>query len=123
MRTAFFLFVVIVAGTLGEICITQAMKRIGEVHEFSPRAILGVMRRAFTIGKMWLGFALMAVSFFAMLELLSREDVSFIIPASAGSYVAGAFAAEFFLREHISRRRWLGVLLVSAGVALVWAGK
>jgi uncharacterized membrane protein len=122
VRTGFFLFVVVVAGTLGEICITKAMKRIGEVQEFSPRAILRALARAFTTGPMWLGFLLMALSFFAMLELLSREDVSFIIPATAASYVAGAVGAKFLLHERVSRRRWLGVVLVSVGVALVWLG-
>jgi drug/metabolite transporter (DMT)-like permease len=119
----FFLFVVVVAGTLGEICITKAMKRIGEVQEFSPRAILRVLGRAFATGTMWLGFALMALSFFAMLELLSREDVSFVIPATAASYVAGALGAKLLLHEQVSRRRWLGVVLVSVGVAFVWLGK
>jgi drug/metabolite transporter (DMT)-like permease len=123
VRTAFFLFIVVVAGTLGEICITKAMKRIGEVKEFSPRAILQVLGRAFAATVMWLGLALMALSFFAMLELLSREDVSFIVPATAASYVAGAVGAKFLLHEQVSRRRWIGVVLVSVGVALVWLGQ
>jgi len=123
MRTAFFVFLVVTTGTLGEISLTHAMKRIGEVHQFTPMAVLRAMGRAFQQGWMWLAFALMALSFFAMLELLTREDVSFVIPATAASYAVGALGAKFLLHEQVSRTRWLGVLLVSFGVALVWLGK
>jgi len=122
IRTAVFLAVVVFASTGGEIAVTHAMKKIGEVHDFSPRAILGVIGRAFRQGWMWFGFALMAVSFFALLALLSWENVSFVIPATALSYAVGALGAKFLLGERVSWMRWAGVLLVCLGVALVWAG-
>ncbi len=123
MRTIFFLLIVIVAGTLGEIAITHAMKRIGEVTRFTPRAILAVLARAFRQGWMWCGFGLMALSFFAMLALLSWENVSLVIPASAANYIVGAIGAKFLLHEQVSRQRWLGVLLVTGGVVLVFLGR
>ncbi len=123
MRTAVFISFFVLASTLGEIGVTHAMKIIGEVHSFLPRAILDVIGRAFRQGWMWLGFTLMALSFFAMLALLSWEDVSFVIPATAASYAVGTLGAKFLLRETVNRTRWLGVLLVSVGVALVWMGR
>ena len=39
MRTAVILTFVVVTGTGGEICLTHAMKLLGEVHDFRPRAI------------------------------------------------------------------------------------
>jgi drug/metabolite transporter (DMT)-like permease len=122
IRTAFFVGIVIFASTGGEIAATHAMKKLGEVHDFSPRAILGVIGRAFRQGWMWFGFALMTISFFALLALLSWENVSFVIPATALSYAVGALGAKYLLGERISRVRWAGVLLVCIGVALVWAG-
>lgn len=122
MRTAFFLAIVVLAGTGGELAVTHAMKRLGEVHDFRPRAILGVVGRAFRQGWMWFGFALLALSFFALLALLSWADVSFVVPATALSYAVGALGAKFLLGERISSVRWAGVLLVCLGVALVWAG-
>lgn len=122
IRTAVFVAVVVFASTGGEIAVTHAMKRLGEVHDFSPRAILRVIGRAFRQGWMWFGFALMTVSFFALLALLSWENVSFVIPATALSYAAGALGAKYLLGERVSRLRWAGVLLVCFGVALVWAG-
>jgi len=122
MRTALFIAIVVLCGTGGEIAVTHAMKRIGEVHHFSPRAVLRVVGQAFRQGWMWLGFALMTLSFFALLALLSWEDVSFVVPATALSYAVGALGAKFLLGERVNRKRWAGVLLVCLGVALVWAG-
>lgn len=122
MRNALFVAIVVLTGTSGELCMSHAMKQLGEVHVFTPRAIFSVIGRAFRLGWMWLGFGLMALSFFALLALLSWADVSFAVPATALSYVVGALGAKFFLGEHVNRKRWIGVLLVCVGVALVWAG-
>src|SRR5580704_8083898 len=62
-------------------------------------------------------------SVFALLGALSIYDVSFVVPVTALSYVAGAFGGVVFLREHVTLQRWLGVSLVAIGVALVFLGK
>ncbi len=123
MRTALFLAIVVFAGTLGEICVTHAMKRIGELKSFRPGAVLRMLGRAFRSGWVWLGIALMALSFYSFLALLSWAPVSFVIPASALSYVVGTLGAKFILREQVNSTRWAGVLLVCVGVALAWAGE
>jgi drug/metabolite transporter (DMT)-like permease len=61
----------------------------------------------------------MALSFFALLAVLSWADVSIVVPATALSYVAAAFGAKYLLHEDIAPLRWAGVLLVCVGVALV----
>jgi drug/metabolite transporter (DMT)-like permease len=117
------LFALIVfSGTGGELCVSRAMKHIGEVHDFRPSAIIGVILRALRIGWMWAGVTMMAIAFFSLLGALSFLNVSFVVPVTALSYVAGALGAMFFLRERVSSRRWLGVFLVSLGVTLVFLG-
>ena len=118
---ALFLLIV-VAGTGGELCVSRAMKTVGEVSDFRPRAIVRVILRALRVGWMWAGVGLMAVAFFSLLGALSFLNVSFVVPVTALSYVAGALGAVFFLRERVSSRRWLGVFLVSLGVTLVFLG-
>jgi ceramide glucosyltransferase len=99
------------------------MKRIGEVHDFSLRALRVVLVRAFREGWMWLGILLMAISFYSFLALLSWNPVSFVIPALALNYAVGALGAKYLLHEQVSGMRWAGVLMVCAGVALVIAGE
>ena len=123
MREAIFLFIVVVVGTGGELCISRAMKVVGEVHDFRPSAILRFVLRAMRVGWMWIGIALMTVAFFSLLAMLSIENVSFVVPVTALSYAAGALGAMLFLHERISAQRWLGVLIVCIGVTLVWLSK
>jgi drug/metabolite transporter (DMT)-like permease len=119
VREAILFLIIIVAGTGGELCVTRAMKDIGEVHDFRPAALLRFMRRAFLVGWMWIGIAMMTLAFFALLATLSFENVSFVVPVTALSYGAGAVGAMLFLRERISLQRWVGVLIVCAGVTIV----
>jgi drug/metabolite transporter (DMT)-like permease len=113
---------IVVAGTGGELCVSRAMKEVGEVKDFRPQAIARVILRALRVGWMWAGVSLMALAFFSLLGALSFLNVSFVVPVTALSYVAGALGAVFFLRERVSSRRWVGVFLVSLGVTLVFLG-
>jgi multidrug transporter EmrE-like cation transporter len=119
MRLAVFIAIVVLGGTAGDISVSHAMKKIGEVHPLTPVVIARVLGRAFRMGWMWLGIGLMGVAFFSLLALLSWADVSVVVPATALSYVAGALGAKFLLHEKVAPVRWAGVLLVCLGVALI----
>jgi drug/metabolite transporter (DMT)-like permease len=123
MREAILLFFVVAAGTGGELCVTRAMKRVGEVTDFRPLAVMRVIFRAMKVAWMWVGLGMMTLAFFSLLAMLSIENVSFVVPVTALSYAAGALGGVVFLGERVSRRRWAGVLLVCIGVTLVWLGK
>jgi ceramide glucosyltransferase len=121
MRTASILLFVVVTGTGGEICLTHAMKLLGEVHDFHPRAILSFVLRSLRVGWLWLAVVLMAASFFSFLAMLSWFPVSFVVPATSLAYVAGAFGAKLFLGEQLNRTRWAGIALICLGVGMAWA--
>jgi hypothetical protein len=110
---------IIGAGTAGDLCIARAMRSVGAVTDFRPPALARVAGRVARIGWMWAGFGLMAVAFFALLAVLSFENVSFVVPVTALSYVAGAIGGALFLGERVGVQRSVGVLLVCVGVTLV----
>jgi drug/metabolite transporter (DMT)-like permease len=72
---------------------------------------------------MWFGLALMGIGFFAMLAMLSLENVSFVVPMTALTFAAGAYGGSLFLGERVTPLRWAGILLVCLGVVLVVQGK
>jgi drug/metabolite transporter (DMT)-like permease len=120
----FVLYLLIVgAGTGGELCVSRAMKTVGEVKDFRPASLLRVIGRALRVPWMWAGLSLMATAFFSLLAVLSRENVSLVVPVTALSYGAGALGGKFFLGERVTPRRWAGVLLVCIGVAVVFLGQ
>ena len=121
-QTAFFIAIVVLAGTGGEMAASHAMKQVGEVRRFDPRNVLSALGRALKLPWMWAGVALMAAAFFSFLGVLSWADVSFVVPVTASNYMVGALGAKFLLGERVTRMRWAGVLLVCAGVALACVG-
>ena len=123
MREVILYILIIGAGTGGELCVTRAMKAVGEVSDFRPAALVNVLLRALRVSWMWLGVGLMAAAFFSLLALLSIENVSLVVPVTALSYGAGALGGKFFLGEQVTPRRWAGILLVCIGVTLVIMGR
>ena len=119
MLTVLLLVVLICGSTGGEIAITQGSKKTGEPKRLRPREVLAFLARAVCNGWFWLGIPLMAASFFALLILFSWHPLSFVIPISALSYVVGALGAKYILKEEVNTARWIGVILVCAGVVLV----
>ena len=122
IRVGVFLGFLIFGSTAGEIAITRGMKATGEPARMRPREVLRFLGKALRNGWFWTGVPLMAFSFYALLVLLSWQPISFVIPASALSYVVGTIGAKYILGEEVSVERWIGVVLVCAGVALVALG-
>jgi drug/metabolite transporter (DMT)-like permease len=122
LRTAVVLAITVLANTGGEIAVTRAMKDFGEVKNFRVAALLTLFGQVFRSGWMWLAIGLLTLGFFSLLTVLSWADVSFVIPATALSYVVGGLGAKFLLGERLTAARWGGIVLVALGVALVCAG-
>jgi drug/metabolite transporter (DMT)-like permease len=123
MLQAILFLLIVVAGTGGELCISRSMKSIGEIHDFRPRSLIQFVRAALRLRWTQAGVALMALGFFSLVVVLSFDEVSFVVPFTALSYVAGALGARVFLGERISRHRWLGIATVALGVTIVWWSK
>jgi len=105
--------------TVGDVMNTAGMKRLGPVDDFSLRSLLhmiwGVLRNPLVLG----GLAALAISFFALLSLLSIATVSFAVPATAASYLLETLLAKYILKEDVRWRRWGAATLVALGVALL----
>lgn len=117
-RTLGLLWVVIVLSVVGDLSVKQGMRKAGEIH-FRFRDLLHWQWRVMTGGWVLLGIVAMACSFFALLVLLSAASASSVIPATAGTFVLDTLGAKLLLKERISRMRWAGAALVTAGVALI----
>src|ERR1700685_4667061 len=94
------------------------MKRIGEVKDFSPRALFRVGIQVVRSPLFWSGILLAAIAFFSFLALLSWAPVSFVVPATALGYVVGTVAARFALNETVDLTRWIGEVMLCVGVAV-----
>jgi len=112
---------VVVASTVGDVLQSRAMKEIGDLslvrHSHGTWAVI---RTVITNARFMIGLAFMALGFFSLLITLSWGDVSIVGPASASlTFLANALVAHIYLKENVDRRRWMAVLCVAGGVALL----
>jgi transporter family protein len=111
--------IIAIANTIGDVLNTAGMKRQGEVEDLSPRTLLRMVARIFRNPLVLGGLGTLAVSFFALLSLLSISNVSFAVPATACSYLFETLLAKYILKEDVRLRRWAAAILVAVGVALL----
>lgn len=112
---------IVLASSAGDVLLSSAMKRIGDLDELRARSgLLVVIGRIFAEQRFLMGLLCMAVGFFSLLTALSWGDASLVAPASASlTFITSAALAKIFLKENVDRRRWMSALLVCVGVVLL----
>ena len=117
--TWIFVLALVTADSAGNVLLTRGMKQVGEIDTLGTRHLLHIAGRALVNPWLGLGVFCMAVSFFLFLSLLSGTDLSFVLPATALAYVISVLGARYILKETIPLSRWIGTLIICAGVALI----
>ncbi len=72
-----------------------------------------------TSGYIWLGILIFLINFFMWITVLSRIDLSIAYPVSSFSYILVPILAMISLHEVVNPLRWVGIVLIIAGVYLV----
>lgn len=114
------------SGTLGLVLLASVLGGLGHVVLAKGMKLVGLAAAtgsplARTLGNPWVlvGVALQAAFFFMYMALLSREDVSKILPLTTLSYLVVGFLAQFMLAEPVTPLRWTGIGFIVLGVLLV----
>lgn len=119
VKTLVLVLIATLLGGAGHVMLAKGMKTIGDLTEAPSSRVGGMVAR--TLTNPWVLFGvLLQASFFTMyLTLLSRADVSQILPMTAVDYIVVVFLAQVLLAEVVTPVRWLGVGLIVVGVTLV----
>ena len=109
---------VTVFAAVGDSLLSYGMKQLGGASlRHLPSMILAILNPWVAAGILFLfGF------FATYTAALSWADLTYVLPATSLGYVLLALVARFWLHEQISLTRWLGILLISAGVGFVTQG-
>jgi len=118
-KTAVLLTVVVLANALGNILLGRGMREVGDISSYSPVDLFTSGVAAMANPWVLSGVALLIVFFVAHALVLSWADLSYVLLVTAIGYVLVAALSYLFLDEQISTQRWLGTLVITAGVALV----
>ena len=119
MTSFALLAAVVLFGAAGDVSVARAMKAVGEVTSFRFAALLATALRAAGNLYLWVGVFWKAAAFFSFLALLTRAELSWVVPATAISFVVETVAAKYLLNETISGSRWAGAVCICCGVALL----
>ena len=113
---------VLIAGLLGgtgHVLLSKGMKTVGDLTEAPSSLVGGMIARAVSNPWLILGVVLQASFFFLYLTLLSRDDVSKILPMTAFDYIVVATLAALILDEPVTPARWTGIGFIVLGVFMV----
>ena len=123
-KVIFLLIVALILEAVGVVYLSAGLKQIGEVKTLSFREVGRVIRQGAVNGRILLGVLLETIFFGFLIVLLKRNDVSLIWPLTSLGFVLTALSARFILHEQVSPVRWVGVVLIVMGAALVsWSEK
>lgn len=116
------LLLVIIHDTIlstGQTLIKRGMDTAEDVKLTSFRSILRFIGFCVTRGSILSGLALNTISLIIWLTILSFADLSLAYPFDSLQYIVIAFFAMIFLKEEVRGMRWVGILLIVAGVTIV----
>ena len=112
------LAVITLTGAFGDTFLDVGMKRLGPVPVSHLGLLIAALRTPWILG----GIVLLLGFFASYLTALSWADLTFVLPATSLGYAVVALLSKFWLHEQISAARWIGVLLITAGVGFVTRG-
>ncbi len=103
----------------GVVFLKKGMNRIGEVKSVRASELMRVAKASLTSVQIWLGVGREAVFFGCLIVLMNKSEISFLWPLTGLSFVFATFAAIWFLDEHVSIVRWIGVALIMLGAGFI----
>src|SRR5512146_1671247 len=118
LRKYLVLIGVVVFSSFGNVLLSRGMKQVGEISFHNFYQLFSALLNIWVIS----GVVLLTLFFVTYLTALSWADLTYVLPATAFGYVLMALLGRFLLHEHVSGPRWLGGILITAGVGFVAGG-
>jgi drug/metabolite transporter (DMT)-like permease len=112
------LLTVMVTASFGDALLSRGMSQMGAVDLHHPAILL----RALANLNIVVGIFLLIGFFASYMTALSWADLTFVMPATAFGNVMVALIGRFWLHEHLSLSRWIGILLLTCAVGFVANG-
>jgi drug/metabolite transporter (DMT)-like permease len=116
MKTWVFTLIVVFSNAFGDFFMKRGLPESVELS--TPLQYLSALFQPWVA----LGVVLLILWQMSRMALLSWADLSYVLPVTSVGYVVVALIGKVLLNEDITGRRWMGIVLIMAGVALVSGG-
>lgn len=117
--TALMFAVGIAMGSIGGILLKLGASHVGQLNFYDLSGFLAYSLKLFSNWIVLLGFVAYFGSGVIWTYLLVKLPVSLVQPILALTYVLTPILAVALLGEHVPVLRWLGILIIIVGVAVV----
>ena len=118
LRKYLVLLAVVVFGSIGDSFLARGMKDVGAIDVHHIAHVFTALANPWVIFGIFCLLAFMS----SYMTALSFADLTYVLPATAISYVVMALLSLFWLHERVSLQRWAGIALITMGVGLVAGG-
>lgn len=112
------LLAIILTAPVGDSLLSKGMSQVGQVD----LQHLGLLWHALFNPYVDFGIMLLIGFFASYTTALSWADLTFVMPATASSFVVVALLGKLLMHEHLSLSRWIGVGLIMCAVGFVAGG-
>jgi drug/metabolite transporter (DMT)-like permease len=109
---------VTVFAAAGDSMLSHGMKQAGNISIHHLQSVFHSILNPWVA----IGILLLLAFFASYMNALSWADLTYVLPATSLGYVLLALVAKFALHEQVSPLRWMGIVLISAGVGFVAGG-
>ena len=113
-KTHLLTAIVVLTNVVGNVCLSHGMQEVGRTVSASPADYIRALLNPWVLA----GSCTLALWMISDLALLSRADLTFVLPVTASAYVFIAIAGHFVLGDRISWQRWLGIVVITLAVVL-----
>jgi multidrug transporter EmrE-like cation transporter len=103
----------------GQVTLKSAMNQIGRIGTTEVQAAGDTILRAAREPRLWAGLLLFGISSIFWMVVLSRVPLSVAYPFVGVSYILIVLLSRYILHEHVPLLRWIGVLVVATGIAII----
>jgi len=111
------LVLAVAANAAGNLLVSEGARARG--RSAAPAGMLARLGDVLADPTVLMGSILLGVFFVLFLGLLSRADLSWVLPMISACFVINGLLAAGILGESLSPLRWCGIVLITGGVSLV----
>jgi drug/metabolite transporter (DMT)-like permease len=108
----------VIFSPLGDALLSRGMKRAGSIDVHHLSRLFVALSDPFII----FGIIALIIGMAGYMSALSFADLSYVLPATAVSYVVMVLLSIIWLHERVGYQRWAGVAFIVLGVGIVAGG-
>ena len=117
----FIIFLIVltsICDTISQLFLKSAINSLG-ANISSIRKIFGFIIKLILVPWIWIGLIFSCLSLFIWLFVLSKADLNLAFSVDSMHYIFIAFASSLILKEKVGLKRWMGTIIIMAGIVLV----